>query len=350
MEVGMPVEQRNVESFFQVGTVVMLHTDPNRKDGPRFKTVVRGWRKPTHLIVDRPKTEAGMFAALTEGQNCVVRFLHEGRACAFDTMIIDWDTRRSHPYLRSTWPKSLQYVSFRRFERVKVKLPCTVQRKDGSSSAEELRDLSIGGCGVAAFRPLREGESVSLSFELPDGMTLADVKAGVRNVRPMGDTFFLGLEFHKGQESVENDLAFFVLSMLDRMHATGEASRQSPRLLIIDDDAEGAGKIRHGFERKNWEALVAYDTADGLSRLRMSSPSAVVVNQNLKDLPGTTVCKVLKMSRDFGSVPVFVYGGDDPNAGAAVTEAGGDGFFPASTTMVPDMVVDIPRLLKKRAG
>lgn len=342
----MPVEERHIERFLHVGTVVMMHTDPNRKDGPRHKTIVRGWNKPSHIMVDRPKTETGLFAALQENQNCVMRFLHEGRACAFDTMVLDWDTRRHHPYLRVTWPKSLQFISFRKFERVKVSIPCTVQWQANHATTEHIRDLSIGGCSVTAPRAVGKDAELTLSFELPDGLALANVQAKVRNERQKGERYILGLEFKKGQESVENDLAFYVISVLDRVQGAPPDTRESKRLLVIENNTDLAGKVRHMFERRGWEVLIAYDTADGLSRLRMSSPTAVVVNQHLQDLCGVTVCKVLKGSRDFGRIPVFVYGAEDPALEAEVKEAGGHGFFPQSKTMVPDMVIDLPRLLK----
>ncbi|NJL71613.1 MAG: flagellar brake protein [Candidatus Competibacteraceae bacterium] len=53
-------------------------------------------------MLDRPKTDAGSFSALQEGQECVIRFIHEGMACAYNAHVIDWDTRRHNPYLRIT--------------------------------------------------------------------------------------------------------------------------------------------------------------------------------------------------------------------------------------------------------
>ncbi|MBI2435181.1 MAG: flagellar brake protein, partial [Candidatus Hydrogenedentes bacterium] len=124
----------------------MVHTQPHRRDSPRFRSTLRGWRLQQHLILDRPRDNNGAYAVLEERSPCVIRYLRDGKACAFESQILSWEKHRSSPYLRIRWPHDLTFSTFRKHERVPLKLACTVVRQDGLKTTEELWDLSAAGC------------------------------------------------------------------------------------------------------------------------------------------------------------------------------------------------------------
>lgn len=344
----MPTEEKDIERFLSVGNSIMFHTDSNRKDGPRYKTVIRGWRKLDHILLDRPKAPNGAFAALNEGQNCVMRFLAEGRACAFDSYVLNWDAIRQHPYMRIRWPKSVQYVNFRRFERLKLQVVCSVQWADSSSSQEEIRDLSIGGCGVQSAHVCSEGEVMLLTFSLPDGSHIEELKTQVCNVRPVGEQYLLGCRFVEGQEYVTNDIAFFVTSTLDRQRIFMAEERPAQRILIVDDNETVGARLKRGFEQRGYEALLAANVVDGMCRLRMSSPIAVLVSETMKDLAGLEICRIIRRVEDFQKTLLYLYGGQESWLADRAKEMGIDGYFPPVVTMAPDIILDVSQVLAKR--
>lgn len=346
----MPAEQKEIERFLEVGAVMMLHTEPTRKDGPRFKTVLRGWRKPSHLLFDRPKTETGLFVALQEGMSLVVRFLHEGRACAFDAVIIDWDTRRNSPYLRVTWPAEVQYIMFRKHERVKLQAPCTVSIDNVGKFNGEIRDISIGGCGVVC--PEAPGENpgkVRLSFPLPDGVVVEAVSALVRNYRHGADGVFLGLEFESNQERTMNDILFFVTSRLERAGA-GERSGTRILVMVIDDNAEFAARLRRCFERRNIDVFIASGTVEGLSYLRGTGPRALLISAAMSDLPAIDTCRLLRRTKGFENLSVYLYGGDAGRLESLVHEIGVNRYFPPKPSLAPDIAFTVGQELEKSPG
>lgn len=342
----MAVEAKEIERFLGVGTILVFHTEPNRRDGPRHKTVLRGWRKPSHLLVDRPKIDSGLFVALQEGQQCVIRFVHDGLACAFDSVVIDWDTRRSNPYLRITWPQEIQYVQFRKFERVKFTFPCTVQTEDGAVFNGEIRDISAGGCGLVCPSFDRdEAKNVYLSFTMPDGVTVEGVKAEVRSQRKGADGMFLGVEYLPRQERALNDIMFFVTSRLDRSKGSDQPA---PRVLVIDSDGDFAARLRRCFERRNTDVICATGTLDGLCALRNTPPKALLVSAAMTDLPAVELCRLIRATKSLEDLQVYVYGGDPGQLEQLVRGVGANGYFPPKSTLAPDMAFDVSRELESK--
>lgn len=339
----MPREQKIVERFLEVGCVAVLHTEPHRKDGPRFRTVLRGWRKPQHLMMDRPKTNKGTMVSLLEGQNCVIRFLYEGRACAFDSQVLDWDTRRHNAYLRVRWPAAIDYVAFRKYERVRLNVPGFVVLNNGQPVPGEVSDVSLGGCGMLLNQAVPAGACVKLSFTLPDGTNVENVDVIVRNSRetPGSDLSLLGLQFLPGQQVVENDVAFFVTSSLERFRLE-QGDEMPPRILVVDDNEDQAAVLKENFEAQGYSVVLANNVVDALHRMRMSTPLAVLIQQGLEDLPGVDLCRIVKRNRTFSNTPVFVYAGS-PELGEQVTAAGGNGHFPPSEAMCAEIAFEVSR-------
>lgn len=341
---GTPVERRDIERFLAVGKTVIFHAEPNRETAPRFKSAIRGWRKGSHVLLDRLKTPDGNFVTVHAGQPCVVRFLHEGHACAFDSAVIDWDSRRSSPYMRLMWPKEFKHACFRKFERVKVQAPCSVS-VNGQNWEGELRDLSIGGCGLEAGMLVAPKETVLLSFDLPDGALIRDIQAVVRSERKMNTGLFLGCEFASGQEAVEGDIAFFVTASLNQCRAEGPNGDPRPRVLVMDDDRDRCTKLRRKFEQGGCEVFLASNVVDGMLRLRMTPPAVLLASESLQDLAGTEVCRIVKMSPYAENLKVYVYGGEGEGIERRTQQAKADGYFPPGKTMVPDIVFDISQAL-----
>jgi CheY-like chemotaxis protein/c-di-GMP-binding flagellar brake protein YcgR len=298
-------DEKDLELYLNVGCPLVLHPEPFEASAPRYSTCVRGWSKSSYLLIDRPRVN-NRFAAVRENQPCVVRFLYNGLACAFDTMVLDWDTRQYHSYCRISWPTKFQTVSFRKFERVRAQIPCGFIY-GGKKHTGTIEDISIGGCRIRTSAQLENDCTIELDLSLPDGCVVEQVRAEVKNVRPAAGEFLLGCQFLEDQPEVESEIAFYVTTVLDR----GEArASERQRILVIDDNRTVAMVLRNLFEQKGIEVLPASGTLDGLSRLRLSSPEAVLISQRMTDLPGIDSARLIRATRGLENLPVFLYGGD----------------------------------------
>ncbi len=329
-------ENTVMEMMFSVGLDVMVFVGPAKRNSPRYITVLRGWRKGSHIILDRPKVPEGSFVALQEGLRCTIQFVREGMACSFEAEVIDWDNRRFNPYLRLRWPSAMRSASFRRFERIKMNVPCTLLR-EGVQSEGKLSDLSAGGGSVRVDRAFPAGTLLDISFSLPDGCAVNKVRAIVRSVQSRGGHSVMGCEFEPGQEAVENDIAFYAMMALATLRGDMEGGGTVLRVLAAEHETALSLDIRRVFEKAGFSVFVADNLVDAMYRLRMSAPVAVLVNQGFSDLAGTEFCRILKSNPDFAQMPVYVYGGKEAGLAKRVMQAGGAHYFPESAGLFETM-------------
>ena len=313
-----------LEFFLRAGAVVVLHLDPSSPGGPRYRTAVRGWDKASHIVLDRPKF-LNRFMALTDHQPCLVRFVCEGTACAFESIMLDRDDLASETHCAIAWPGDVRMVPFRKYYRISIVVPCKFTVGEQTHTGE-IRNLSMGGCALCAPEPLTLGTVILLGFTLPDGLLLEDVHAIVRDVRKVGRETFTGCEFSDRQEDVQNDIAFSVSLALDQQR--GDKKDDKPPVLVIDSNEDRTAALREGLKELGWDVFTASGTIDGLQRLRMVPPVALVVNQDQHDLTGLDLVRLVKLTRGFELLPVFLYGGAGEDIRERAMQIGVREYFP----------------------
>jgi c-di-GMP-binding flagellar brake protein YcgR len=299
----MGEHRTDIESFLAIDGPVLLHLAVARRSGQRYRSVVRGWVNSRYVMLDRPRTDS-RYLHMERGEPCVVRFLNQGNACGFESMILDWDTRPHISYCLVSWPEHLDLVSFRKCQRVDLYVPCRILF-DGKEYEAEVRDLSISGCRVSAPIAVTNNETVELTFTLPDGIPIEGMRAYVRNAHPTDTGSFFGCEFTENQEHIQSDLAFYVAATLDRSSADRKAA---PRVLIIEQDQERIAPLRQAFMEKGWHVFETASSIEALLRVRMMPPTAVLVNQEQSDVAGVQFMDLLKAARWVETIPVYIYG------------------------------------------
>jgi len=334
---------QDFEPYLQVGCPVAFHSDPFVKDAPRYSTVIRGWRKASYILMDRPKIGVH-YAAIRENQPCVVRFVRDGKACAFDSLVLDWDTRACNAYCRVEWPREFKIVVFRRFERIKVELPCEFFIGSDRNSGEVL-DLSIGGCRICTRASMSVNTLLPLSFVLPDGCPVDRVQCEVRNVQPVGEASYVGCEFVEGQICVESNVAFYITTMLER---TGVRSADAETILILDLAPGTAREVRRILQARGYETFIATDVVDAFARLRIAPPGALLINASLGELDGLLIARLVRMTPGLESLPLFLFNVPEPGVDEKAKTIGASGCFAAETSPVQLVNTIVTRLMTAR--
>ncbi len=205
-------DARRIEQLLSVSLIVLFHPDPLRKDSRRYQSVIRGWRWGEYVMMDRPRVDARSLLMIREGQDCNVRYMIDGKACGFESRVLDFDTARNNPYMRLKWPEQLEYTYFRRGERIKSNLPCTVSVEGDGVASGTVVDMSQGGIAIELPSTVEKGKRLFATFELPGGQKIERLPVLVCNVREQGRLYFHGCAFEDTVHPSKEDIAFFVVS------------------------------------------------------------------------------------------------------------------------------------------
>jgi len=339
-------ESIDVESFLRVGCTLLMQSAPARADAPRFGSVLRGWRNGAHLLIDRPQTQSGAPAALQEGKHYVVRFVHEGLACAVESTLLDWDPRSAHSTCRLSWPNTISFTSFRQHERVTLAEACQVTWADGRRGAGQLRDLSLGGCGFVTSDPIAEGEQVSLCIELPDGSRLSKAHFMVRNIREARDGALVGCSLVPGQARVEGAIAIFLSNALHR--GLSAESNRAGSILVLEPDGEQADRIHRAFKIRDLQVILEENVVDGIFRLKRNLPVGLAVSVGLSDLPVDTFCELIRGYESFRNLSIVLYGASAEEGEALALRLGVDGHVAAGVSMFPNLALEMSKVISAK--
>ena len=340
----MDESRQDVSKYFCVGNTVMFHAEPQCKDCPRHKSTFRGWVAGKNVLLDRPQDLTGNFVSLREGQDCAIRFIHGGRACAFTAKVQEFDLRSSAPCVRVSWPEKVRSTAFRRFERLALRVSCTVEGFDAGPVEGEIRDISLGGGAVLSPVACPLETEVFLSFVLPDGARISPIGAMVRSCTERGRQYLLGCEFKEGQGHLESDIAFYIRSTLERQGEDGGLDEELPTVLVIDSDPKPGEQLRNNLEKLAADVQLSGTALDGIYKIRAASPDIIVVCEELPDLDGSALCGLIARNGGPNPPKIFLYG-----VGAVAGLVEEDliaGYFPRSPKMEANLAASVRDALR----
>jgi c-di-GMP-binding flagellar brake protein YcgR len=183
-------------SLFLPGTAVMFES-PRLLDS-RSQTFFRGCKEDEYIILDFPLNDNGVPLALKDGLPCVVRFLFQGKAFAFEAEI-QKGVRYPYPFIFITYPTELDNINLRNSERHTVRLPVFYHHKAiekvSSAMTGNILDLSEKGCLLEADQSQPPDTLLFLALTLPNQKTIKNLAAKVRRVSRRDEKFQLGLMF-----------------------------------------------------------------------------------------------------------------------------------------------------------
>lgn len=110
----------------------------------------------------------------------------------------------------------LEGLSLRRFPRRPTSIPAEIARispetgAPGPRSAGTITDLSMAGCGLATALALSVGETVTVSFKLPQSPTPVTLEGAVRRAQRVDEETRAGVEFKTLPERVTKEFQAFL--------------------------------------------------------------------------------------------------------------------------------------------
>ena len=165
-------------------------------------------------MLDRPRVDTRSYLMVREGQDCLIRYMLEGKACGFESRVLDFDTARGNPYMRIRWPESVEFTYFRRGERVKTYISGLATIGNNAPFACTVSDISQGGCGIELPVALNKDTKLLLDCDLSGRHKAQQLPLIVCSVRPHGKTHFHGCAFEDGLHQGKSDMSFFVVTRL----------------------------------------------------------------------------------------------------------------------------------------
>lgn len=327
-----------IERHLAVGHAIVLLPDPPRDDGYRQRLHLRGWQRGNYLLLETElsRDARGIFRP---DSTCSIRFVSDGYACVGQTVVQDLGTGSHFSFMRVKWPTSFSYVPVRRYERVRVHMPCEIS--DGEQTVlGELSDMSVGGCRILSDKPFPADSDCSLTCTLPDGASIVGLSIAVCNCTRTGTRHTLGCTFSDRDEMAWHDVEFYVATTLTRLR--GQAPDKAS-VLILDPDPKQIQTTRHMLERAGYDISVTQSAVDAFFMLRMHSPEILLFNHALPDMEASTLCSTLRASRRFEDLPVVVYGCERADAQAALDAGAND--HVATLTSSPEVADLVSRYI-----
>lgn len=102
------------------------------------------------------------------------------------------------------------------------------------------------------------------------------------------------------------------------------------RVLMIDDDESLRGMVRDLLEGMGWRFLGAKDAGTGLRLLAADRPDVILLDINLPDMDGFSVCKRLKNDPSTQGIPLLLFSGERKRADdilRGLTRGAADGYL-----------------------
>lgn len=118
------------------------------------------------------------------------------------------------------------------------------------------------------------------------------------------------------------------------------------KALIIDDDRVLADVVAFALRREGFQVIQAYDGSTGLSRWKEEDPDLIVLDVNLPNKDGFTVCQQIRAQADTPIIMLTVRGEDDDVVKGL--EIGADDYIPKPFS--PRQLVARAHAVLRRAG
>jgi len=320
-----PADAAGLAPLMAVGKPVVFYPDGLMDEASMDRAVVRGWHPGSYVLLELPQYLPDD-APLREGTPLLVKFRYEGVTHEFDSTVRDIWTGMATAHVLAEWPGEVRRVEVRRHERIVSLVQVNLVTEEGAWLKGQLRDLSAGGCKLFLKTPAETGSVVHLSFSLPDGSTLEDVRALVKSVNPFGKGALISCQFDEAEKAAQEEVDLYVASALDDSRARHLPDRR--RVVVIDSSPKLLANLRKALAMRGFDVASASGAVDGFAVLRSTAPHAVLINQAQTPLSGFELVRVLRATPGYKKLPIFLYGPESMLLTRHARDAGATDYIP----------------------
>lgn len=201
-----------------------IFVSPAVQSAKRYRAIIRGWEPDRKIFLVVPGDEE-KFPARMMNQEAVFRFLHEGQACAFKSVVIRGTVAETGRFgeIQIAWPETIETVHVRRSPRVSVEYPCTFRWGAGPQYTGTIMDLSEGGCSIefSVDTPPEVDADVEVTFHLPGELPVTDLPATVKSLTHKGDAWRAGCQFRQMDHVTAGNIRLTIIEALSAKRAKG---------------------------------------------------------------------------------------------------------------------------------
>ena len=183
--------------IFMPGTQVKFEV-PRTLD-TKGQTFFRGYREDHYIILDYPCNDNRVPLPLKDKMKCIVRFLYQGKAYAFESEI-QRTARYPYPFIFINYPDKLDNINLRNSERFSIRFPTFYNQEALEGALENypsgmMLDLSEKGCLLETKQLLEQETLLFLAFNLPDQALIKNLVAKVKRISKKEEVYRLGMMF-----------------------------------------------------------------------------------------------------------------------------------------------------------
>ncbi|MEW5800579.1 MAG: flagellar brake protein [bacterium] len=207
--------EQKKEGILDVGLVIIIQPKGSLKN-IRYKSSIIGWKTDQLILIDMPILN-GAYVNLTDGCTCIVRYIHCGSACGFETKVLKNINDTRLPMIYLSYPKTIERISLRKYNRIQTLIPARIEVK-GRGSVQELEgiivDLSVGGC----LLDIQDSKEVNLDIENKIKLSFALANTGeqvegifvtIKRVQKVRGSTMAGVQFVDLPSDVFEKIRYF---------------------------------------------------------------------------------------------------------------------------------------------
>ncbi|MHC4176486.1 MAG: response regulator [Planctomycetota bacterium] len=102
-----------------------------------------------------------------------------------------------------------------------------------------------------------------------------------------------------------------MFDVLEQAELAPVAAQKRPMILIVDDDDCLADVLSHRLKQQGFDTVTAETGQSGLAKARSGRPALIVLDLQLPDIDGFTICEQLADSPETCTIPVIILSGTE---------------------------------------
>jgi CheY-like chemotaxis protein len=123
---------------------------------------------------------------------------------------------------------------------------------------------------------------------------------------------------------------------------TAAAATRAPRVLVVDDEKDGADTLAQLLELLGFEPLVAYDGEAGVAAALQHRPAVVILDLHMPNMGGVLACTRIRQAQGTEGMKLVALTGSDQTSDREAAQLAGFDHFLLKPVMVAALLQLLP--------